>query len=93
MIPDYKFKQGINRQAAIRFSVSDTGIGIQEEELVRIFEPFKQIDSSLSRQYEGTGLGLAICLRLTDMMGGELFVESVWEKGSTFICILPLKAK
>ncbi len=72
-------------------SISDTGIGINKDKLEEIFSPFKQSDSSTDRKYEGTGLGLAISLRLTEMMDGELKVESETNKGSKFTISLPLK--
>jgi signal transduction histidine kinase len=71
-------------------SVSDTGIGIQPEQLQIIFEPFKQIDSGLTRKYEGTGLGLSICKKLIEMMGGSIAVESRWGQGSTFTIRFPI---
>lgn len=70
----------------LRFSVSDTGIGLAEDERVGLFEPFHQADSSRSRRFGGTGLGLAICKRLTEMMGGRLWVDSEPGVGSTFHC-------
>lgn len=79
-------------RAAVRLSISDTGIGIKPEHLGTIFQPFRQIDSGLARKQEGTGLGLVICRRLAELMGGEVRAESVWGKGSTFTCILPLQA-
>ena len=68
----------------IRFSVADTGIGIPEDKRKTIFEPFRQADGSVSRQYGGTGLGLAISLRLAELMGGRMWVESEMGRGSTF---------
>jgi len=76
----------------IEFLVRDTGIGIAEENMSRLFKPFVQLDSSLSRQYDGTGLGLALVASLTDMLGGSVSVQSVLEKGSTFTVTLPLVA-
>ena len=70
----------------LHFSVRDTGIGISPTQIDRLFQPFTQMDASMTRRYGGTGLGLAICRRLTGMMGGRMWVESegVPGKGSTF---------
>ncbi len=77
--------------AHVRISVADSGIGIKAENLEKLFQPFRQIDSELSRLHEGTGLGLAICRRLIELLGGTVHVESVWGRGSTFSFTLPLE--
>lgn len=73
----------------IRFIVWDTGIGISQENREKLFKPFVQLDSSLSRQFEGTGLGLALVRRLAEMHGGGVNVESTLNKGSRFTVYLP----
>lgn len=75
----------------VKLSVADTGIGIKQEDLNLLFQPFRQIDTGLSRTHEGTGLGLAICQRLLDLMGGQIFATSTWSKGTEFTVFLPLK--
>jgi PAS domain S-box-containing protein len=72
------------------FSVKDTGIGISSEDQKHIFEPFKQIDSGMDRQYEGTGLGLALVKQFVDMHKGRVWFTSVQGKGSSFIFELPV---
>ncbi len=73
-----------SRQATLDFSIKDSGIGILPEHIEHVFEPFSQVDSSSTRQYEGSGLGLAISKGLVKLMGGELKAESVYGEGSTF---------
>ncbi|MFZ5441427.1 MAG: ATP-binding protein [Myxococcota bacterium] len=74
----------------VRVAVSDTGIGIAPEGLARLFEPFVQVDGSITRRYGGTGLGLVISRRLAEQMGGKLSVQSLPGSGSTFTVELPL---
>lgn len=80
-----------NQEAVIDFSVSDTGIGIEQDKIAFLFSSFSQVDSSVTRKYGGTGLGLAISKQLAERMGGAIIVKSEKEKGSSFTVRLPLK--
>jgi len=77
----------------LEISVTDTGIGIADENLDSLFQPFSQIDGGLARRFEGTGLGLAMTKLLAELHGGAVAVESVAQKGSRFTVWLPFRAK
>ncbi len=76
----------------VLFQVSDTGIGIPKEYHERVFDPFTQVDGSMTREYGGTGLGLAIAKRLVDMMNGKIWLESVPGNGTTFYFTVEIKS-
>jgi signal transduction histidine kinase len=73
-----------------RLAVSDTGIGIREEDRHRLFTEFEQLESGSTRRYGGTGLGLALTRKITEMQGGSIELESRYGEGSTFSVILPM---
>jgi two-component system sensor histidine kinase/response regulator len=77
----------------VRFEVSDTGIGISEGEMTRLFQTFSQVDGSMTRQHGGVGLGLSTAKQLTELMGGVIGVESKLNKGSKFWFTLPFEKR
>jgi len=80
-----------DKQILITTEVKDTGIGIKNEDIDKLFDSFLQLDSSTTKKYAGTGLGLAIAKSFCSMMGGEINVESQFGKGSSFILKIPFK--
>ena len=79
-----KTEKTMDANTLLRFSIQDTGIGLSEQQISNLFQPFTQADVSTTRKYGGTGLGLSICNQLVEMMGGRLWVDSEPGKGSTF---------
>ncbi|MGQ4647775.1 response regulator [Lyngbya aestuarii] len=79
-----------NNKKQLVITISDTGIGIAEDKIGRIFESFEQADGSMARAYGGTGLGLAVTKQLVELHGGEIFVVSALDKGSRFTFTLPI---
>lgn len=75
----------------IEISVEDTGIGIAEEDMPKLFQPFQQLESPYQKRYEGTGLGLFLIRRLIEMMGGQIWVQSEKGRGSRFTFVIPSK--
>ena len=83
----------VNDRMELFFLVSDTGIGISDEDKEKLFQSFSQVDASISRKYGGTGLGLNICKQLVELMHGDIHVESEKGKGSTFSFSVKLKSE
>ena len=81
-----------SQEVRLRFAVSDTGMGIPRHKQDRIFEAFRQSDSSTTRRFGGTGLGLAVCAQLVSLMGSRIRLQSEVGRGSTFSFVLPLAA-
>lgn len=81
---------GMEDESYVFIKVKDTGIGILQKDIEKIFEPFRQVSEGLSRKYEGTGLGLTISKKFIELMNGKLSVESKISKGSVFTILLPL---
>ena len=77
--------------SSLFFAVRDTGCGIPADRMNRLFRAFSQVDASTTRKYGGTGLGLAISRKLTEIMGGRIWVESEPDTGSVFQFVLPLR--
>jgi PAS domain S-box-containing protein len=78
---------------SVRVSISDTGIGIAKNDMDKLFQPFKQLNPYLNREYEGTGLGLALVKKFVEMHGGKIRVESKVGEGSIFTFVIPLEQK
>jgi signal transduction histidine kinase/CheY-like chemotaxis protein len=85
-----KLLSGSAEAPSLHFAVRDTGCGIPADRLDRLFRPFSQVDASTTRRYGGTGLGLAISKKLTEIMGGRIWLESEADKGSVFQFTIPL---
>ncbi|WP_339298122.1 response regulator [Paenibacillus sp. FSL R5-0623] len=84
-------KEEKDGQMALEFAVKDTGIGIASDKVDRLFQPFSQLDTSMTRKYGGTGLGLAICKTLVEMMGGQIYLDTTEQRGATFVFTIQAK--
>ena len=86
-----KIAARISGDGKLQMSVMDTGIGIKEEDMKKLFMPFQQLDVSLTKQHEGTGLGLSLTKKLVALLGGDISAKSEYGKGSEFTFVIPLK--
>lgn len=84
-------KEEKDGEMALEFAVKDTGIGIASDKVDRLFQPFSQLDTSMTRKYGGTGLGLAICKTLVEMMGGQIYLDTTEQRGATFVFTIHAK--
>ena len=82
----------LEHASGVRLDINDTGIGIRPEHLSVIWEDFRQVDQSRTREFGGTGLGLSITRKLVERLGGTISVESLVGAGTTFTVLLPLEA-
>jgi two-component system CheB/CheR fusion protein len=81
----------INKQESIMISVKDSGIGIRKDKQAIIFDRFRQVDQSLTRNYEGSGIGLSLVKALVEMNGGKVSVQSEYGNGTEFIIEMPIR--
>ncbi|MEE9334740.1 MAG: response regulator [Granulosicoccaceae bacterium] len=84
-----RMDSGVDDKPTLEIRVRDTGIGIPEDRMERLFKSFSQVDASTTRRYGGTGLGLVITKRLVELMGGQISIESIANQGTTFEVVLP----
>ncbi|MFH2105697.1 MAG: ATP-binding protein, partial [Candidatus Micrarchaeota archaeon] len=78
---------------SIKISVKDTGIGINPEDMGKLFKEFSQVEDPYSKNYEGTGLGLALTKKFVELHGGKIWLESEYGKGSNFTFVIPVKTE
>ena len=94
-VEDFLTSQPLNLSTSdvdfIEISVEDTGIGIRHEDIDKLFQPFQQLEYTLTKKYEGTGLGLTLCKRILELHNGRIWVESEVGKGSKFIFVIPVR--
>jgi len=88
-----KITSTINGDGMLEIHITDTGMGIKEEDMHKLFQPFQQVGASLTKRYEGTGLGLYLTQKLVTLLGGKISAVSTYGKGSDFFFVLPLESK